>query len=82
MNVPIHMTKAAFLDWVERQDGRYELVEGRIIARDPPCRGHALIVTDLLMLLSARLDRRQWVSLLAFGLDIGPATIRRNRPWR
>ena len=76
MNVPIHMDKAAFLDWVERQDGRYELVEGRIIAGDPPCRGHALIVTDLLMLLSARLDRRQWVPLLAFGLDIGPETIR------
>ena len=74
--IPVHMDKAAFLNWVERQDGRYELVEGRVIAGDPPCRAHALIATDLLILLSARLDRRQWVSLLAFGLNIGPETIR------
>ena len=35
MNIPIHMDKAAFLDWVERQDGRYELVEGRSLRAIP-----------------------------------------------
>jgi hypothetical protein len=33
MNVqlPARLDKAAFLDWVERQGGRFELVKGRVV---------------------------------------------------
>lgn len=68
--------KATFLTWIDTVEGRYELAQGQIIAKPRPTRAHALLVTNLGLALMHRLDRHQWETLLAFGLDSGPETLR------
>jgi Uma2 family endonuclease len=78
MNVQPHvpMDNATFLDWVQGREGRYELAGGRVIMMTGGTMGHGLIVGNLFELLRARLDRKQWVVLTEFGIDIRPGTIR------
>jgi Uma2 family endonuclease len=78
MNVQpdLHMDKAAFLAWVEGREGRYELAGGRVLMMTGGTRRHALIVGNLFELLRARLDRKRWVVLTEFGVDVGPRSIR------
>lgn len=78
MNVqlPTHMEKPAFLDWLDRQEERYELVGGRVIMMVRARRTHAIIVRNLLFMLHTRLDPRQWTVIAEFGLDAGPRTLR------
>ena len=40
---------------------------------------HGLIVGNLFELLRARLDRKQWVVLTDFGIDVRPGTVRYRR---
>jgi Putative restriction endonuclease len=78
MNVQpdLHMDKAAFLAWVEGREGRYELAGGRVLMMTGGTMAHGLIVGNLFELLRARLDRKRWVVLTEFGVDVGPRTIR------
>jgi Uma2 family endonuclease len=78
MNVQpdVQMDKAAFLAWVEGREGRYELAGGRVLMMTGGTMRHALIVGNLFELLRARLDRKRWVVLTEFGVDVGPRSIR------
>ncbi len=78
MNVqlPVHMDKAAFLDWVQGREGRFELANGRTIMMVGASRRHGLIVTNLMALLHGQLDPRKWSVIADFGLDAGPETLR------
>jgi Uma2 family endonuclease len=78
MNVQsdLHMDKAAFLAWVEGREGRYELAGGRVLMMTGGTMAHGLIVGNLFELLRARLDRKRWVVVTEFGVDVGPRTIR------
>jgi Uma2 family endonuclease len=78
MNVQpqLQMDNAAFLDWVQGREGRYELAGGRVVMMTGATRGHGLIVGNLFELLRARVDRNQWVVLADFGIDVSPGTIR------
>lgn len=78
MNVQPHlqMDNAAFLDWVQGREGRYELAGGRVVMMTGATVRHGLVVGNLFELLRARLDRKQWVVLTDFGIDVRPGTIR------
>jgi Uma2 family endonuclease len=78
MNVQpdLHMDKTAFLAWVEGREGRYELAGGRVLIMTGGTMAHGLIVGNLFELLRARLDRKRWVVVTEFGVDVGPRTIR------
>jgi len=78
MNVQPHlqMDNAAFLDWVQGREGRYELAGGNVIMMTGGTMRHGLIVGNFFELLRARLDRRQWIVLTDFGIDIRPGTVR------
>jgi Uma2 family endonuclease len=78
MNVqlPVHVDKAAFLDWVQGREGRFELANGRAIMMVGATRAHGLIVSNLIAVLRAHLDPREWSVLADFGLDAGPETLR------
>jgi Uma2 family endonuclease len=79
MNVQpnLRMGKSEFLAWVQAQEGRFELVERRVVMMTGGSRGHATIVRRLANALEKRLDRRQWAVMTSdFGVDVGPDTIR------
>src|SRR5271166_6982096 len=78
MNVQPHlqMDNATFLDWVQGREERYELAGGRVMMMTGATMRHGLIVGNLFELLRARLDRKRWVVLMEFGIDIRPGTIR------
>jgi Uma2 family endonuclease len=78
MNVqlPTHMDKAAFLAWLDRREDRYELVGGRVVMMVHTTRAHGISVVNLVSLLRAKLDPRQWSVFAEFGLDAGPRTLR------
>ena len=49
------MTLAAFLDWDDGTDTRYELLDGRIVAMAPPIEAHGTIVANLVAAIHPRL---------------------------
>jgi Uma2 family endonuclease len=78
MNVqlPVHIDKPAFLDWVQGREGHFELAEGRAVMVSASSRAHALIVTNLVVALHGQLDPQRWTVIADFGLDAGPETLR------
>ena len=78
MNVQpnLQLSKAAFIEWSANQEGRCELVGGRVVMMPRPSRAHGMIAMNLATLLQAQLDRKQWVVIAEFGLDAGPDTLR------
>ena len=72
----LQMDNATFLDWVQGREERYELAGGRVTMMTGATMRHGLIVGNLFELLRARLDRKQWVVLTEFGIDVRPGTIR------
>ncbi|TMJ24627.1 MAG: Uma2 family endonuclease [Alphaproteobacteria bacterium] len=72
MNVqlPVHMDKAAFLEWVQGRDGRFELANGQTIMLVGASRTHGLAI------VRGQLDPREWSVIADFGLDAGPETLR------
>jgi Uma2 family endonuclease len=78
MNIQPHlqMDNATFLDWVQGREERYELAGGRVIMMTGGTVWHGMIVGNLSALLRARLDRRQWLVLPDFGIDVRPGTVR------
>jgi Uma2 family endonuclease len=70
------MDKAAFLTWVQGREGRYELVENRVVMMVGASLAHGLIVGNLYTALRNQLGRAQWMVLTDFGIDVGPRTLR------
>jgi Uma2 family endonuclease len=70
------MSKAAFVEWDTGEGQRCELVGGRVVMMPRPSQDHGKIVTNLVVLLRTRLDRKQWEVIAEFGLDTGPDTLR------
>lgn len=68
----IKLDKTAFYAWLDRQEGRYELENGRIVPMVKVSRNHALIVTNFIKTLAARLDPSIWNVVAAeFAIEIG-----------
>jgi Uma2 family endonuclease len=76
IQLPRHIDKSAFLAWVQNQEGRYELAEGRVVMMTGVSRNHAIMVSNLQSLIRAQLDRREWTVVADFGLDTGPKSLR------
>ena len=72
----LRMSKAAFLEWDAGEGQRCELVGGRVVMMPRPSQAHGMIVLNLAMLLRTKLDPKQWVVIMEFGLDTGPDTLR------
>ena len=78
MNVqlPPRMDKAAFLDWVQGREERYELDRGRAIMMTGGSRAHWQITGNLFKVLDARFDPEKWAVLPEFGIDLVSGSIR------
>jgi Uma2 family endonuclease len=78
MNVqlPVRMDKAAFLDWVQGREERYELDRGRVIMMTGGSRAHWQITANLFKALDTRVDPEKWAVLPEFGIDLGSESIR------
>lgn len=77
MNVPqMRMDKTAFLDWAETQDGRCELVGGRVVMMVGASRTHGRIAGNLFAALRRRVDAAQWEIQADFGVDVAAGTLR------
>jgi Uma2 family endonuclease len=78
MNVQslLQMDNATFLEWVQGREERYELAGGRVMMMTGGTMRHGLTVGNMFELLRARLDRKQWIVLTDFGIDVRPGTIR------
>jgi len=51
------MTVDAFLEWDDGTDTRYELIDGRVVAMNPPMPPHAALVASLSAVLIGRVPR-------------------------
>jgi Uma2 family endonuclease len=78
MNVqlPVRMSKAAFLEWVQAREDHHELDRGRVVMMTGGSRAHWQITANLLHALAARLDPEKWAVLPEFGIDLETETIR------
>jgi Uma2 family endonuclease len=79
MNVQLdlRMNKPEFLAWVQAHEGRYELVERRVVMMTGGTRDHGTVVRRLANALERRLDSRRWAVWTSdFGVDVGPNTVR------
>jgi Uma2 family endonuclease len=76
IQLPAHIDKPSFLAWLQGREGRYELVEGRVLMMTGGTMAHGLIVGNVFQMLRARLDRKTWAVLTEFGVDVGPGSIR------
>jgi hypothetical protein len=74
--LPRNIDKREFFAWGERQDGRYELVQGNAVMTPPSMRVHALTRMNLFSSISARLDTAKWEIFSNFGVDTGPTSVR------
>jgi Uma2 family endonuclease len=69
---PPPVDRETFQRWVERQERRYEWVRGEIIMMTEVSRGHALIVTRLVIALSKVLDPDRYaIATSDFGVNTG-----------
>ena len=60
LRTDVPMAKEAFLRWSERQDGRYEFVEGKIVMMTGASVNHNRVAGNLFGLLWSRLDPALW----------------------
>jgi Uma2 family endonuclease len=72
----LQMDKPAFLAWVEGREGRYGLVDGRVVELTGGSRAHAQITANLFHILHSCLNRNRWAILPGFGIDTGPKAVR------
>ena len=74
MNAPLdlRMDKATFLRWVQTQQGRYELVGGRVVMQDTGTLDHSDVAMAIYDVLRPRLPRRDWkISVGQWSVEIG-----------
>jgi Uma2 family endonuclease len=75
MNAPLglKLDKRAFLQWVQKQERRYELKDGEVIMHPGVSRKHFTLVGRLVVAFSNRLDPDAWnVGPTDFAVEIGP----------
>jgi Uma2 family endonuclease len=62
MNAPLdlRMDKKTFLRWAQSQEGRYELIGGRVVVQQSPSRRHGYIARNIDDSLRQRLDGKKW----------------------
>lgn len=63
IQLPQPVDSSAFLAWAEGREGRYELVNGRVIMMTGATRGHALVVRGLARAFDNRLVATPWIAL-------------------
>lgn len=69
--------KDEFFEWLERQDRRYELVDGEVRMLPWVTRNHNRITTNLVVALSARIDQTRFrVCTGDFAVETGERSIR------
>ncbi len=73
---PAQMNKPAFLDWVQRHEEPYELVDGRVVEKARLVAGARNDRRQFGRPLHGQLDPRTCAVLMHFGLDAGPRTLR------
>src|SRR5262245_43932232 len=79
MNVQprVPMDKDAFLAWAQGPEGRFELVERHVVMMVGGSKTHALIASQLMRALWARIDVNKWVVLGSdLAVDVGPDSLR------
>jgi Uma2 family endonuclease len=79
MNVQprVPMDKDAFLAWAQGREGRFELVERHVVMMVGGSKTHALIASQLMRALWARIDVSKWVVLGSdLAVDVGPGSLR------
>jgi len=79
MNVQprVPMDKDTFLAWAQGREGRFELVERRVVTTVGGSKTHALIASQLMRALWARIDVTKWVVLGSdLAVDVGPDSLR------
>jgi hypothetical protein len=79
MNVQprVPMNKDTFLAWAQGREGRFELVERRVVMTVGGSKTHALIASQLMRALWARIDVTKWVVLGSdLAVDVGPESLR------
>jgi Uma2 family endonuclease len=73
----VPMDKETFLAWALGREGRFELVERHIVMMVGGSKTHALIASQLMRALWARIDVKKWVVLGSdLAVDVGPDTLR------
>ena len=71
VHAPVTMTKEAFLAWVERREGRYELAGGHVVMMVHVTWNHAVVTSNLLVALKTRLNRGKYDAVSeAFAVDV------------
>jgi Uma2 family endonuclease len=79
MNVrtDVRMDKAQFFDWLEHQDRKYELADGRVVMMPWVTRPHARICTNVVVALTQRLDRERCDLVQGdFAVETGDRSVR------
>jgi len=76
VQLPLRLDKQAFFDWLDKQDERYELVNGLAVMMVRATRRHGVIVLNIAGIIRRQTYPRKWMVFSEFGLDIGPNTLR------
>jgi Uma2 family endonuclease len=79
MNVrtDVRMDKAQFFDWLEHQERKHELADGRVAMMPWVTRPHARICTNVVIALSDRLDRTRFdIAQGDFAVETGERSVR------
>ena len=79
MNVRTHvrMDKAQFFDWLEHQERKYELADGRVVMMPWVTRPHARICTNVVVGLTERLARERFDVVQGdFAVETGDRSVR------
>jgi Uma2 family endonuclease len=79
MNVrtEVPLDKAQFFDWLEHQERKHELADGRAVMLPWVTRPHAYICTNVLLALAARLDRdRYGITQGDFAIETADRSVR------
>lgn len=72
-HVGLKLDKRAFLQWVQKQERRYELKDGEVIMHPGVSRNHYKLVGRFVIELGSRLDPDRWnVGPTDFAVEIGP----------
>jgi Uma2 family endonuclease len=71
------MDKDTFFAWAQAREGRFELVERHVVMTVGGSKTHALIASQLMRALWARIDVTKWVVLGSdLAVDVGPESLR------
>lgn len=71
------MDETTFFEWLERQERKHELVDGRPVIQPGVSGGHAALALQIVELVKEQLDTTHWMALVSdFAVRVGPRKIR------